>query len=192
VQIQISRRRFRQEALLLSKLNHPNIAIVHDFDSVQGRDFLVMEYVSGVTLNEKLVGRALHEEEVLRLGLQLSAGLASAHEQGVAHCDLKPGNVRLTDDGRVKILDFGLARLRRPPGADDSTTSGRPLSEIAGTLPYMAPEQLNGGEIDARTDIYGAEVILYEKSAGQRPFAGSDAAKLITAILHRPPFHRER
>ena len=184
---EISRRRFRQEALLLSRLNHPNIAIVHDFDCVQGRDFLVMEYISGVTLNEKLVGRALPEEEVLRLGLQLCAGLASAHEQGVVHCDLKPGNVRLTDDGRVKILDFGLARLRRPPGADDSTASGRPLSEIAGTLPYMAPEQLNAGEIDARTDIYGAGVMLYEMSTGQRPFAGSDAAKLITAILHRPP-----
>jgi tetratricopeptide (TPR) repeat protein/TolB-like protein/tRNA A-37 threonylcarbamoyl transferase component Bud32 len=184
---EVSRRRFRQEALLLSKLSHPNIAIVHDFYTEQGRDFLVMEYIPGLTLNEKLANGALPEEEVLRLGLQLCDGLAAAHGHSIVHCDLKPGNVRLTNDGRVKILDFGLARLRRPASEDDSTASGLSHDAISGTLPYMAPEQLNGEEIDARTDIYGAGVMLYELSTGQRPYSGLGAAKLISAILHRPP-----
>ena len=184
---EISRKRFRQEAVLLSKLNHPNIAVVHDFDTEQGRDFLVMEYILGVTLSEKLVNGALPEQEVVQLGLQLCAGLTAAHEQSVVHCDLKPGNVRLTGDGRVKILDFGLARLRRPAGEEDSTASGLSPDTISGTLPYMAPEQLGLGEIDGRTDIYGAGVMLYEMSTGQRPYSGLDAVKVISAILRRPP-----
>src|SRR6202035_465357 len=102
------RKHFRKEALALSKLNHPNIATIHDFDTQQGIDFLVMEYIPGITLSEKLAGQLLPEKEVIALGAQLAEGLSEAHEHGVVHRDLKPGNLRLTRDRRLKILDFGL------------------------------------------------------------------------------------
>jgi eukaryotic-like serine/threonine-protein kinase len=149
-----SRKRFRKEALALSKLNHPNVATIHDFDTQQGVDFLVMEYIPGVTLNEKLGGRPLPETKIIALGMQLADGLSAAHEQGVVHRDLKPGNLRLTADGRLKILDFGLAKLRLPASATMTTESLSETRGMAGTLPYMAPEQVLGGEIDARTDIH--------------------------------------
>ncbi len=147
-----------------------------------------MEYIPGIILNEKVTGGALPEQEVLRLGVQLAEGLAAAHEHEVVHCDLKPGNLRVTDDGRLKILDFGLAKLWRPVTATATTES---LSEThamaAGTLPYMAPEQLLGGEIDARTDIHAAGLVLYEMATGRYPFAEVERSQLIGAILHRPP-----
>src|SRR5271166_3833619 len=107
-----ARKHFHKEALILSQLNHPNIATIHDFDTQRGVDFLVMEYIPGITLSEKVAGRPLPEKEVLRLGVQLAEGLASAHDHGVVHRDLKPGNLRVTSEGRLKILDFGLARLQ--------------------------------------------------------------------------------
>ena len=109
-----ARKHFHKEALILSQLNHPNIATIHDFDTQQGVDILVMEYIPGITLSEKLAGRPLPEKEVISLGRQLAEGLSAAHEYGVVHRDLKPGNLRLTTDGRLKILDFGLAKLRLP------------------------------------------------------------------------------
>src|SRR4051812_22245430 len=138
-----TRKRFRREALALSRLNHPNIATVHDFDTDSGVDFLVMELVSGQSLSDRLAGGQPHEAEVIRLGAQLADGLAAAHENGVVHRDLKPGNLRLTHDGRLKILDFGLARtLRKGFDAASTATLTEPQGVIAGTLPYMAPEQL--------------------------------------------------
>ena len=116
-----ARKRFRKEALALSKLNHPNIETVHDFDTQEGVDFLVMEYIPGVTLNEKLAAGALPEKEIAKLGVQLAEGLTAAHDEGVIHRDLKPGNLRVTSDGRLKILDFGLAKLLRPV-SDTATT----------------------------------------------------------------------
>jgi serine/threonine-protein kinase len=182
-----SRKRFRKEALALSKLNHPNIATIHDFDTHHGLDFLVMEYIPGITLSEKLPAGALPEKEVLRLGIQLSDGLAAAHEHGVVHRDLKPGNLRLTSDGRLKILDFGLAKLRQPVAETAATESSLQTHSISGTLPYMAPEQLAGEEVDARTDIHGAGFVLYEMATGQRPFAEVQSGQLIGALLHREP-----
>jgi eukaryotic-like serine/threonine-protein kinase len=143
---------FRKEAQALSKLNHPNIATVHDFDSQDGLSFLVMEYIPGVTLDEKLAAGALSEKEVVRLGVQLAQGLLAAHNEGVVHRDLKPGNLRITPDGRLKILDFGLVKLVRPSGLD-VTQSATETHPVAGTLPYMAPEQLQGEPADVRSDI---------------------------------------
>jgi tetratricopeptide (TPR) repeat protein len=182
-----SRKRFHKEALALSKLNHPNVATIHDFDTQQGVDFLVMEYIPGITLSEKVAAGPLPEKEVLRLGVQLAEGLAAAHEHGVVHRDLKPGNLRLTGDGRLKILDFGLAKLRRPITESAATESLSETHAMAGTLPYMAPEQLLGEEIDARTDLHAAGLVLYEMATGRYPFADVENLQLIGAILHRPP-----
>jgi serine/threonine-protein kinase len=182
-----ARKRFRKEALALSKLNHPNVATIHDFDRQRGLDFLVLEYIPGITLSAKVAGRPLPEKEVVNLGIQLAEGLSAAHERGVVHRDLKPGNLRLTDDRRLKILDFGLAKLRPPATPIATTESLTETRTIVGTLPYMAPEQLLGGEIDARTDIHAAGSVLYEMAAGKNPFAEVERSQLIGAILHRAP-----
>jgi serine/threonine protein kinase len=130
-----ARKHFHKEALILSHLNHPNVATVYDFDTQQGVDFLVMEYITGITLSEKVAAGLLPEKEVLRLGVQLAEGLAAAHEHGVVHRDLKPGNLRITSDGRLKILDFGLAKLRLPVTANATTESLSETQTMAGTLP---------------------------------------------------------
>src|ERR1039458_2233097 len=182
-----ARKHFRKEALILSQLNHPNVATIHDFDTQQGADFLVMEYIPGITLSEKVAAGPLPEKEVLRLGVQLAEALAAAHEHGVVHRDLKPGNLRVTSDGRLKILDFGLAKLWHPVTASAATESLSETPAMAGTLPYMAREQLVGGEIDARTDIHAAGSVLYEMATGQRPFADVERSQLIGAILQRSP-----
>jgi eukaryotic-like serine/threonine-protein kinase len=182
-----ARKHFHKEALVLSQLNHPNVATIYDFDTEQGVDFLVMEYIRGITLSEKVAAGPLPEKEVLRLGVQLAEGLAAAHDHGVVHRDLKPGNLRVTSDGRLKILDFGLAKLRLPVTASTTTESVSETQAMAGTLPYMAPEQLLGAEIDARTDIYAAGLVLYEMVTGQRPFADVERSQLIGAILRRSP-----
>ncbi len=182
-----ARKHFRKEALILSQLNHPNVATIYDFDTQQGVDFLAMEYIPGITLSEKLAAGPLPEKEVLRLGVQLGEGLAAAHDHGIVHRDLKPGNLRVTSDGRLKILDFGLAKLWHPVTASAATESLSEPQAMAGTLPYMAPEQLLGGEIDARTDLHAAGLVLYEMATGQQPFAQVERSQLIGAILHKTP-----
>jgi serine/threonine-protein kinase len=182
-----SRKRFHKEALALSKLNHPNIATIHDFDTQQGVDFLVMEYIAGESLSDKLLHGPLTEENAVALGSQLAAGLVAAHEHGIVHRDLKPGNLKLTEDGRLKILDFGLARLRGPLSEEAATESLTQTEGIAGTLLYMAPEQLLGQEVDSRTDIYAAGEVLYEITAGHRQFADVSKSQAIAAILHQTP-----
>lgn len=183
-----ARQRFRREALALAKLNHPNIGAVYEFGSEAGIDFLVMELVSGVALDTKLNGGALPEHDVLRWGAQLADGLDAAHTQGIIHRDLKPGNLRLTADGRLKILDFGLAQWTEPddPSAVTATLT-KTESQISGTLPYMAPEQLRGHKSDARSDVYSCGAVLYEMSTGERPFPGVSGPQLVGAILERPP-----
>jgi serine/threonine-protein kinase len=181
-----ARRRFQNEARALSKLNHPNIATIHDFDTQRGTDFLVMEFLPGETLSHKLAGGPLPEKEIVRLGIQLAEGLAAAHEHGVVHRDLKPGNL-LCSEGRLKILDFGLAKLRRQVTGTSVTESMEQTHSVSGTLPYMAPEQLLGEDVDARTDLYAAGLVLYEMATGQRPFADLPSGQLIAAILKRSP-----
>jgi TolB-like protein/Tfp pilus assembly protein PilF len=159
-------RRFHREALALSRLNHPNVETIHHLDTVDGADCLVLELVAGETLDALLARGPLPELEVLRLGIQLAAGLEAAHAQGVIHRDLKPANLRLTADGRLKILDFGIARhIGREAG---TTITAR--GDTVGTLDYMAPEQLKGGEVDVRSDVWGAGAVLYEMATGTRPF----------------------
>jgi TolB-like protein/Tfp pilus assembly protein PilF len=181
-----ARRRFKKEALSLSKLNHPNIATIHDFDSQAGVDFLVMEFIPGKGLDQVVPEGGLSEEEVRGLGAQLADGLVALHQHGMVHRDLKPGNLRLTQDGRLKILDFGLARLLQPVTNEPTATSAG-ATEFAGTLPYMAPEQIRGDAIDARTDVYAAGAILYELATGRPLFPGARHAELIGAILNQTP-----
>ncbi len=182
-----TRQRFRKEALALARLNHPNIGAIYELGNQDGADFLVMELVSGVTLDARLAGGPLPEREVLRLGTQLADGLDAAHSQGIVHRDLKPSNIRLSADNRVKILDFGIAQFVHPE-ADSAETATLTLpNEIVGTVAYMAPEQIRGHKADARTDIYSTGVVLYEMATGKRPFPDTSGPQLISAILERPP-----
>jgi serine/threonine-protein kinase len=180
-----ARRRFRKEARALSRLNHSHIEAIHDFDTQDGIDFIVLEYVPGDSLDRKLAQGPLPEREVIRLGTQLADGLAAAHRQGVLHQDLKPANLQITPDGLVKILDFGLASLMGT-ASDSVTTESKVEPELAGTLPYMAPERLQGKRADEQSDVYAAGAVLYEMVTGQRAFPHQGAA-LMAAILHSAP-----
>lgn len=179
-----ARRRFRKEALALSRLNHPNIATVHDFDTAEGIDFLVVELISGSSIDDLLRGGPLPEKEVIHFGQQLADGIAAAHQEGVLHRDLKPGNLRITRDRRLKILDFGLAKAMETP---EATTELKESLAPAGTLPYMAPEQLSHGHTDPRTDIWAAGAVLYEMATGMRPFDYPTGARVASAILTEQP-----
>ena len=184
------RKRFHKEALALARLNHPNIAAVYDFDTQDGQHFLIMEYVPGGTLDRRLTNGALVEKEVLVLATQIAAALEEAHDRGIVHRDLKPGNIAITLKGQVKVLDFGLAKLMQPASAEmsgETLTASVAGSEVAGTLAYMAPEQVEGERSDARTDVYAMGTVLYEMCTGQRPFHGNSALRLSDAIRREPP-----
>ncbi len=180
-----ARQRFRKEALTLSKLNHPNIETVFDFDTQEGVDFLVIEYVAGETLARKLVSGAMPEGTVEALGAQIAGALEEAHDHRVVHRDLKPDNIMVTPKGQVKVLDFGLAKLLRPVTETATTQSLTEAQGFAGTLPYMAPEQLLGERTDARSDIWAVGAVLYEMATGRRAFPGTQSPRLIDAILHQ-------
>jgi eukaryotic-like serine/threonine-protein kinase len=179
-----ARRRFRREALSLAKLNHPNIGGVYEFGSEDGVDFLVMELVSGVTLDARLAAGAMEDPEVLRYGAQLADGLEAAHQQGILHRDLKPSNLRINKEGRLKILDFGLAEWMQPEGDADPTATN---TKVSGTVAYMSPEQLRGKSADVRSDIYAVGAVLYEMAVGKHPYAGVSGPQLIAQILDQPP-----
>jgi Tol biopolymer transport system component len=187
--------RFEREARAISALNHPHICTLHDVGEQDGQTYLVMEHLEGETLAERLKKGPLPVAHVLEVGTQIAEALSAAHKQGIVHRDLKPGNVMLTKSG-VKLLDFGLARLTRHgerPVLEDLTsapTEAGPLTgkgTILGTLPYMAPEQLEGRPADARTDLWALGVILYEMVTGRRAFEGTSQVSLIGAILEREP-----
>ena len=184
-----ARARFRHEALTLSRLNHPNVEAVYDFHSEQGLDYLVLEYVPGVSLDDRLHQGPLPESEAISLGVQLARGLAAAHARGVLHRDLKPGNLRVTPEHVLKILDFGLAQLFGPLDErtlNETETVTIEAPGVAGTPPYMAPEQLAHKEPDVRTDIYSAGAVLYELVTGIRAFP-QQGQMLWDAILHSSP-----
>jgi eukaryotic-like serine/threonine-protein kinase len=180
-----ARKHFRNEATALAKLNHPHIETVYDFGTQDGIDFLVMEYVPGKTLADRLSAGALPEKEIIELGIQIASALQEAHDRGIVHRDLKPANIALTAKGYAKILDFGLAKLLRP--VEEGTTEVFSDSHAAaGTLPYMPPEQLKGERVDGRADIYTIGAVLYEMATGLRTFREELASRLIDAILHQP------
>ena len=183
-----ARHRFRSEALTLSQLNHPNIATIHDFETVGERDLLVMEYVAGETLGERIARIPLAEEEIISLGTQLAQGLAAAHARGIIHRDLKPSNLRITPDGFLKILDYGLARLAPARLTDLSTRTGSVAESVfAGTPGYMAPEQLRGESPDERADLYTVGAILYEMVTNRRPYSASNLFELVNQVVHTAP-----
>ena len=183
-----ARKLLHKEAVTLSKLNHSHIATIYDFDTQQGLDFLVMEYVSGETLSQHLSASVLSEKEVAALGLQIVQALEEAHEHGIIHRDLKPANIAITSKGQVKVLDFGLAKLFDPTRGGlkaETLTQSVDDSNLIGTLPYMAPEQVNGEHIDARADIWAAGCVLYEMATHQRSFREESTARLFDSILHQ-------
>jgi tetratricopeptide (TPR) repeat protein/TolB-like protein len=182
-----ARRQFRREALSLARITDSHVAMAFDFGQDNGITYLVTEYVPGLTLDAKLAGRPLPEVEVLQLGKQLASGLEAAHKEGVIHRDLKPSNLKITPDGRLKILDFGLAYMLR---TETEMSETAPLTESysdAGTLPYMGPEQVKGHTPDERADLWSAGIVLYEMSTGKTPFGNSTGAHLIAAILEQAP-----
>jgi serine/threonine-protein kinase len=181
-----ARKRFRQEAQAVGKLNHPNIATAFYFGEENGIDFLVTEYISGARLDETLANGPLPEKIVLSLGMELADGLGAAHREGIIHRDLKPGNLRITQGGQLKILDFGLAELVDPQMDVSSAETVTLAMTLTGTLPYMAPEQFDGIS-DQRTDLWAAGVVLYELATGQLPFPQPQLQKLKDAIKHEEP-----
>jgi Tol biopolymer transport system component/aminoglycoside phosphotransferase (APT) family kinase protein len=188
-----ARARFEREARTISQLSHPHICTLHDRGEHDGIDFLVMEVLDGETLAQRLEKGPLPVVEVLSLGRQIAEALAGAHRAGVVHRDLKPGNVMLTRGG-AKLMDFGLARPARPAAAaaamSQTPTQSQPLTAegtIVGTFQYMAPEQLEGKEADARTDLWALGCVLYEMATGARAFAGESQASLIAAIMTGAP-----
>jgi TolB-like protein len=182
-----ARKRLRKEALALSRLNHPNIETVYDFDTQQNIDFLVAELIPGVSLDHKLAAGPLPEKEIGRLGTQMAQGLEAAHEAGIVHHDLKPADLRQTPDGRLKIVDFGLAQDFASPSNTSTTTNRSSDAGISGTLPYIAPEHLQGEKVGPRGDIYSAGTVLYEMATGRTPFQEKSSPLLMEAILNRPP-----
>jgi serine/threonine protein kinase len=187
------RQRFEREAKTISQLSHPHICALHDVGREGDTEYLVMEYLEGETLADRLLKGPLPLEQTLRFGMQIADALDKAHRQGIVHRDLKPGNVMITKSG-VKLLDFGLAKaIARSPSAVDLTafpTQAAPVTRegsLLGTVQYMAPEQLEGREADARTDIFAFGCVLYEMATGKRAFSGATQASLISSILRDEP-----
>ncbi|HYV40392.1 MAG TPA: serine/threonine-protein kinase, partial [Thermoanaerobaculia bacterium] len=186
-------RRFELEARAAGVLNHPNIIAVYDVGSHEGAPYVVSELLEGETLREVLADGRLPPRQAIDFALQMAQGLAAAHDKGIVHRDLKPENLFITKDGRVKILDFGLAKLTRPeteagPLTEAPTaTAGTEPGVVMGTLDYMAPEQVRGKPADVRSDIFSFGAILYEMLSGRRAFRRDSAADTMSAILKEDP-----
>lgn len=185
-------RRFEQEARATSALNHPNILTIYEFGSHADTPYIVEELLEGENLRAQLERGSLAPKKAIEYARQIAAGLAAAHDKGIVHRDLKPENLFITKDGRVKILDFGLAKLKSAKlgNALGSTAPSQPLTNpgmVMGTISYMAPEQVRGEEADPRSDIFAFGIILYELLSGRQPFAGGSVAEVMSAILKEEP-----
>jgi len=185
-----ARHRLLHEARSASALNHPNICAIYEVGETADRNFIVMELVEGRSLSECIPPKGLPVKLVLRYGTQIAQGLGHAHDRGVVHRDIKPSNIVITSTGQLKILDFGLAKVNRTSEVDAETLSvdsAAPGASVVGTLPYIAPEILQGAEADARSDIWSFGVVLYEMMTGRRPFQGRTSYELASAILRATP-----
>ena len=181
-------RRLRREAQTIALLNHPHICTVYEIDEYQGHAFIAMERLDGVNLKALLAHRTLTTDEIIDISIQIADALEAAHAKGVIHRDIKPGNVFISEQGQVKVLDFGLAR-RVPPedatgsGFEGSTIPGRPV----GTANYMAPERILQMPLDHRCDLFSLGVVMYEMATGTLPFAGASPADTVTNVLEKDP-----
>ncbi len=188
---EMAHKRLVREAQLASRLNHPHVCTIYEVGEAEGRVFVAMELVEGRSLSALVADEALAAGQVLRLGQQMADALAHAHEHGVVHRDFKSANVVITPEGRAKVLDFGLAKRLAGGDASEATTASYGTltapGAVAGTLAYMAPEQLRGKAADARSDIWALGVVLYEMASGRRPFQGQTGFALSSAILNEPP-----
>src|ERR1700681_2565334 len=188
------RERFEREARTIASVNHPHICTLFDIGHQDGIDYLVMEYLEGETLAQRLLKGSLPLEQVLQFAIEIADALDKAHRKGVTHRDLKPGNIMLTKSG-TKLLDFGLAKLKQEVAPANTRLSQLPTvnepltaqGTIVGTLQYMAPEQLEGKGVDARTDIFAFGAVVYEMATGKRAFEGKSQASVISAIMSSDP-----
>jgi TolB-like protein/Flp pilus assembly protein TadD len=181
--------RFQREARALAALDHPGIVTVFSVEESDGVHFLTMQLVDGQPLDRIIPAEGLPLERIIAIGTALAEALAAAHERGIVHRDLKPSNVMVTSDGRVKVLDFGLAKVSEP-GTEPEATVSHVLTQagaVMGTMPYMSPEQVSGRPVDHRTDVFALGVVLYEMATGRRPFQGASSAELVSAIMRDTP-----
>lgn len=181
-----ARTRFRREAELLASLNHPNIAVIHEIIEEEKSGHLILEYVPGKTLAERIASEPLNLQEALSIGRQVAEAISAAHKKGVIHRDLKPGNIKITPEGKVKVLDFGLAKAIVSEGRSGETTVTLP-GRVIGTPAYMSPEQACGKPTDKRSDIWSFGCLMYEMLTGHLPFEGETATEILARIIEREP-----
>lgn len=184
----VVRSRFQREARVLASLNHPNIATIYEeIEEVEGVDYLVLEYVPGDTLAERIERGGVNLEEALSIALQIAEAVSAAHEKGVVHRDLKPGNVKITPEGKVKVLDFGIAKLVGPEVSDQKVTAVTQPGQVIGTPGYMSPEQARGNPTDKRSDVWSFGCVLYEMLTSKCPFPGQTKSDVLALVLMAEP-----
>src|SRR5580693_6252121 len=184
--------RFEREARAASRLNHPNICIIHEIDDNGGHPFIVMEKLEGESLKQRIHGKPLELDDLLDIAVQVADALAASHAKGIVHRDIKPANIFLTPNGQVKILDFGLAKLAKDGSVGTTTDSSleeslTQVGVIPGTAVYMSPEQARSEELDARSDIFSFGVVLFEMATGKKPFTGTNVVMTLHAVINSKP-----